>query len=65
MVLQGTTRLLCTKMRVRLKGGEAAEYDRFLLVVPPAMARDSLFPFKPGQELMITVDPKGKIVLEP
>jgi len=51
-------------MTARLKGGKVAEYDRFLILIPSAMARDSQFPFKPGQRLAITVDPKGEIVLK-
>ena len=46
-----------------MKGGEIMEYRRFLFNVPSKIAKDSQFPFKPGQELTITVDPKGKIVL--
>ena len=50
-------------MNIKGKGGKITEYRRFLIHVPSAMARDSQFPFKPGEELVITVDPKGKIIL--
>ncbi|MFB0569082.1 MAG: hypothetical protein ACETV0_05650 [Nitrososphaeria archaeon] len=63
MVLKGTTRFLMSKTTIRGKRGKAKKYDRFLIHVPSAMAKDSQLPFKPGQELTITVDPKGKIVL--
>jgi len=64
MVLKGTTRLLETRLRIKGKRGKVTEYTRFLIHIPSAMARDSQFPFKPGQRLVITVDPKGKIVLK-
>jgi len=64
MVLKGTTRLLETRLRIKGKRGEITEYSRFLFHVPSKIARDSQFPFKAGQELTITVDPKGKIVLK-
>ena len=58
MVLEGTTRLLRSTSK-----GKAREYERFLIHIPSRMAADSQFPFKPGQELTITVDPRGEIVL--
>ncbi|MFB0568788.1 MAG: hypothetical protein ACETV0_04160 [Nitrososphaeria archaeon] len=64
MVLKGTTRLLETRLKIKGKRGKITEYRRFLIHVPSAMARDSQFPFKPGRELTITVDPRGKIVLK-
>jgi len=63
MVLRGTTRFLVSKTKIRGKRGKAKEYQRFLIHIPSAMAKDSQFPFNPGQELTITVDPRGKIVL--
>ena len=63
MVLTGTTRLLETRLKIKGKGGKVTEYRRFLVHVPSVIARDSQFPFKPGQELTITVDPKRNIVL--
>jgi len=63
MVLKGTARLLETRLRIKGKRGKITEYKRFLTHIPSAMARDSQFPFKAGQELVITVDPRGKIVL--
>jgi len=63
MVLKGTTRLLETRLRIKGKKSKITEYTRFLIHVPSKIARDSQFPFKPGQELVITVDPNGKIIL--
>jgi len=63
MVLKGTTRLLETRLKIKGKRGKITEYKRFLIHIPSAMATDSQFPFKPAKELLITVDPKGKIVL--
>ncbi|MDH5362428.1 MAG: hypothetical protein OEY99_02135 [Aigarchaeota archaeon] len=61
--MSGTTRLLETRLRIKGKRGKITEYERFLIHIPSKIARDSQFPFKAGQELTITVDPKGKIVL--
>ena len=58
MVLQGTTKMLKSTSKIKGK-----KYERFLVHIPSAMAKDSQFPFNAGQELMITVDPKGKIIL--
>jgi len=63
MVLRGTTRLLRSTLKIKGKRGKVTEYERFLIHISSAMARDSQFPFKAGQELTITVDPKGKILL--
>jgi len=63
MVLKGTTRLLETRLKIKGKRGKVTEYTRSLIHIPSSMAKDSQFPFKAGQELAITVDPKGKIVL--
>ncbi|MDH5363189.1 MAG: hypothetical protein OEW84_07740 [Aigarchaeota archaeon] len=58
MVLSGTTKLLRSTSKIR-----GTEYERFLVQIPSKIAKDSQFPFKAGQELTITVDPRGKIVL--
>jgi len=50
-------------LKIKGKRGKITEYKRFLIHIPSAMAKDSQFPFKPGQELTLTVDPKGKIIL--
>ena len=63
MVLKGTRRLLETRLRIKGKRGKITEYKRFLIHVPSAMAKDSQFPFKAGQELLIKVDPTGKFIL--
>jgi len=52
-----------TRMRIKGERGKIAEYRRFLIHIPSTIAKDSQFPFKARQELVITVDPKGKIVL--
>lgn len=38
------------------------EYDKFFIYVPTEVARDGLFPFKPGQEVQIRVEPSKKSV---
>jgi len=63
MALKGTTRLLETRLKIKGKTGKITEYRRVLVHIPSKIAKDSQFPFKAGQELVITVDPKGKIVL--
>ena len=63
MVLSGTTKLVVSSLKIKGKRGKVTVYTRFLIHIPSAMARDSQFPFRAGQELVITVDPKGKIVL--
>lgn len=50
-------------MKIKGKRGKTTEYKRLLIHVPSGLVKDSQFPFKPGQELAITVDPKDKIVL--
>ena len=34
-------------------------YDKFFIYVPTEVARDGLFPFKPGAEVSIRVDQAG------
>jgi len=51
-MLQAETRLVVTASKVRDK-----TYQRFLIQVPPKIAKDSQFPFKPNQALKIDVDP--------
>jgi len=63
IALKRTTRLLETRLKIKGKRGKVTECQRFLIHIPSAMAGDSQFSFKPGQELVITVDPKGKIVV--
>jgi len=41
-------------------------YDKFFVYIPTELARDSSFPFKPGQEVEVQVDSlKGIILVEP
>lgn len=63
MVLKGTTKLLVSRTKVKGKQGKIAKYERFLIHIPSSIAKDSQFPFKTGQDLTITVNPKGKILL--
>ena len=40
-------------------------YDKFFVYIPTEIARDGLFPFKAGDEILVKVDPKLKrLVLE-
>jgi len=50
-------------LKIKGRRGKITEYRRFLVHIPSKIAKDSQFPFKPGQKLIIAVDPKGKIVL--
>lgn len=63
MVLKGTTKLLPSTSKIKGKRGKIRKYERFLIHIPSSIAKDSQFPFKAGQELVIAVDPKGKITL--
>ena len=63
MVLKGTTKLVMSRTVTKDKRGEARECELFLLHIPSAMAKDTQFPFKAGQELLIKVDPTGKFIL--
>ena len=54
---------MVSRTKIRAKRRRVREYERFLVHIPSKIAKDSQFPFKAGQELVITVDPKGKIVL--
>ena len=63
MVLKGTTKLLVSRTKGKGKRGKVKKYERFLIHIPSGIAKDSQFPFKAGQELVIKVDPKGKIIL--
>ncbi|MFB0568843.1 MAG: hypothetical protein ACETV0_04435 [Nitrososphaeria archaeon] len=63
VVLQGTTRLLKSISKVKTKKTSPVIYERYLVHIPSKIASDSLFPFRPGEELSIDVDPNGKVVL--
>lgn len=62
VVLQGTTRLLKSISKVKKKSNPVI-YERYLVHIPSKIASDSLFPFRPGEELSIEVDSNGKVVL--
>jgi hypothetical protein len=34
-------------------------YDKFFIYVSTEVARNGLFPFKPGEEVVITINPKN------
>ncbi len=53
MVLTGRGRLINRPTRT---GG--CTYDKFFIYVPTELARDSAFPFKPGDILSLEVNPK-------
>ena len=57
-MLEGKTRLVVTATKV----GDRT-YDRFLIHVPSKIARDSQFPFGPGEALNIDVDPKLEAIV--
>jgi hypothetical protein len=38
-------------------------YDKFFVYIPTEIARDGLFPFKGGDEVVVKVDPKQKRVI--
>jgi len=38
-------------------------YDKFFVYIPTEIARDGLFPFKGGDEVLVKVDPKLKRVI--
>ena len=62
MVVSGTTKLVVSRTKTKDRRGKVREYERFLLDISK-IAKHSEFPFKPGRELAITVDPKEKMVL--
>jgi len=58
MVLEGETRFLRYEMRVK-----GRTYEKFLINFPTEVARDSQFPFKPGDRIRVRVDPDRRIVI--
>jgi hypothetical protein len=38
-------------------------YDKFFMYIPTEVARDGLFPFKEGDEVLVKIDPKLKRVI--
>ncbi len=57
-MLQAKARFL---NRPTVTGGKRC--DKFFVYIPTQIARDSLFPFKEGDEVQIKVDPKQKRVI--
>jgi len=40
-------------------------YDKFFVYIPTEIARDGLFPFEEGEEVLVKVDPKyRRVILE-
>jgi hypothetical protein len=40
-------------------------YDKFFVYIPTEIARDGLFPFKAGDEILVKVDPRNRrLILE-
>lgn len=39
------------------------DYEKFLINFPTEIARDSQFPFQPGEDISIEVIPEKKIVI--
>jgi len=40
-------------------------YDKFFVYIPTEIARDGLFPFEKGEEVLVKVDPKyRRVILE-
>ena len=35
-------------------------YDKFYIYVPTAVAKDGLFPFSAGEEVVVRIEPKNK-----
>ena len=57
-MLEGETNLVVAAIRVNDKS-----YPSFQIHVPPKIAKDSQFPFKPNQALRIDVDPRRMAVI--
>ncbi len=38
-------------------------YDKYFVYVPTEVARDGLFPFKPGDAVHVRIDSKGRRIL--
>ncbi len=38
-------------------------YDKYFIYVPTEIARDGLFPFKPGEELLVKIDANKKCLI--
>ncbi|MDG6926800.1 MAG: hypothetical protein JRN09_09650 [Nitrososphaerota archaeon] len=40
------------------------KYDKFFIYVPTEVAKDSQFPFKPGQAVEVTIDlPRKRVIV--
>ena len=57
-MLEGRTRFLKYEMKVK-----GRDYEKFLINFPTEVARDSQFPFKPGDVVHIKVDPQKKVIV--
>ena len=57
-MIQGTGKVI---NRPTKTGGKS--YDKFFIYIPTNVAKDSAFPFKPGEEVLIRID-KKRLVIE-
>ncbi len=37
-------------------------YDKFFVYIPTSVAKDSAFPFKPGEEVIVRIDGKRLVI---
>lgn len=65
MIPKRDTRLLEGKGRFMNRPTRTGKrvYDKFFVYVPTEIARDGLFPFKAGDEIVVRVDPKLRRVI--
>ncbi|RLF14911.1 MAG: hypothetical protein DRJ66_05215 [Thermoprotei archaeon] len=59
MVSQGLGRIVIRHSKVGNK-----VYTKFFIYIPTSVAKDSLFPFKPGERVMVRIQ-DNKLVIEP
>ncbi|MDI6819657.1 MAG: hypothetical protein QMC89_01955 [Candidatus Hodarchaeaceae archaeon] len=58
MVLKGKGRLINRPTQTGRR-----TYDKFFIYIPTELARDSAFPFRPGDEVEVEIDMQGKRLL--
>jgi hypothetical protein len=57
-MIQGTGRVI---NRPTKSGGKV--YDKFFIYIPTSVAKDSAFPFEPGEEVTIKIEGR-KLIIE-
>ena len=65
MIPKRDTRMLEGKGRFinrQTKTGKRV-YDKFFVYIPTEIARDGLFPFRAGDEVLVKVDPRSKSII--